>query len=82
VSFISISLWLYTPEVYPNRMRALGCGIGTAWYRVAVIIAPIMAGLIVSEYSLSQCLCHVWSGNFDRLCDHRSVRDGDQGKNS
>ena len=34
-------------------MRALGCGIGTAWYRFAAIIAPIMAGLIVSKYSLS-----------------------------
>jgi len=30
----------------------LGCGIGTAWYRVAVIIAPILVGIIVTKYSL------------------------------
>jgi putative MFS transporter len=34
-------------------MRALGSGIGTAWCRVAAIIASSMAGLIVGKYSLS-----------------------------
>lgn len=52
VSAIAISLWLYTPEIYPTRMRALGCGIGTAWYRIAVIIAPMMLGLIISKFAL------------------------------
>ncbi|MGA3125552.1 MAG: MFS transporter [Candidatus Korobacteraceae bacterium] len=53
VSCNSISLWVYTPELYPTRMRALGCGVGTAWYRVAVILAPTLVGLIISRYSLS-----------------------------
>jgi putative MFS transporter len=53
VSCNSISLWVYTPELYPTRMRALGCGIGTAWYRVAVILAPSLVGFIISRYSLS-----------------------------
>lgn len=53
VSCNSISLWVYTPELYPTRMRALACGVGTAWYRVAVIIAPILVGLIISRYSLT-----------------------------
>jgi putative MFS transporter len=53
VSCNSISLWVYTPELYPTRMRALGCGIGTAWYRVAVILAPTLVGFIISRYSLS-----------------------------
>lgn len=53
VSCNSISLWVYTPELYPTRMRALGCGVGTAWYRVAVILAPTLVGLIISHYSLT-----------------------------
>lgn len=52
ISILSISLWVYTPEIYPTRMRALGCGVGTGWYRVAVIISPILVGMIVGKYSL------------------------------
>ena len=52
LSCVATSLFLYTPEIYPTRMRALGCSIGTAWYRVAVIIAPILVGVIVSRYSV------------------------------
>lgn len=52
VSMISVTLWLYTPELYPTRMRALASGVGTAWYRLGVTIAPTMVGLIVSRYSL------------------------------
>jgi putative MFS transporter len=49
---IATALYLYTPEIYPTRLRALGSSIGTAWLRVASIIAPFLLGLIVGIYAL------------------------------
>jgi putative MFS transporter len=50
---MSCAIWLYAPELFPTRMRALGSAVGTAWYRVAVVLAPIFVGLIVTHYSLA-----------------------------
>lgn len=47
----ALILYLYTPEVYPTRMRALGCSLGSAWLRVASALSPFIVGLIVSQYS-------------------------------
>jgi putative MFS transporter len=44
---VSIGLNLYTPELYPTRVRALGNSIGGAWQRVAAGIGPnVVAGLL------------------------------------
>jgi putative MFS transporter len=44
---VSIALNLYTPELYPTRIRALGSSIGGAWQRVAAGIGPnVVAGLL------------------------------------
>jgi putative MFS transporter len=44
---VSIGLNLYTPELYPTRVRALGSSIGGAWQRVAAGIGPnVVAGLL------------------------------------
>lgn len=51
-NIVCIVLWLYTPEIYPTRMRALGGGLGTAWYRVATAVAPILVGMILSRSSV------------------------------
>jgi putative MFS transporter len=40
-------LYLYTPEIYPTRMRAIGTGMATAWLRLASAIGPPLAGAIV-----------------------------------
>lgn len=53
ISSISLALYLYSPEIYPTRMRALGSSIGSAWLRVASAIGPYVVGVIVSGYSLS-----------------------------
>lgn len=50
---ITLSLYLYTGELYPTRIRALGTGIGSAWLRLASTIAPLLVGIIVSHYSIS-----------------------------
>lgn len=44
----NISLYLYTPELYPTRVRALGASIGGAWSRVGVIVGPIVVGALVA----------------------------------
>jgi MFS transporter, putative metabolite:H+ symporter len=46
-------LYLYTPELYPTRMRALGISMASVWVRVASAIGPIVTGLIVAQYSLA-----------------------------
>ncbi|MBC7341590.1 MAG: MFS transporter [Clostridia bacterium] len=53
ISSISLALYLYSPEIYPTRMRALGSSIGSAWLRVASAIGPYVVGVVVSSYSLS-----------------------------
>ncbi|SMG58412.1 MFS transporter [Paraburkholderia susongensis] len=35
-----ITAYVYTPELYPTSVRAMGCGIGGAWLKVAAIFAP------------------------------------------
>ncbi|MEU7486373.1 MFS transporter [Streptomyces sp. NPDC042319] len=42
----NICLYLYTPELYPTRMRALGCSVGGALNRLGVILGPILVGAI------------------------------------
>jgi putative MFS transporter len=42
-------LYLYTPEVYPTRMRAIGTGLATSWLRLASAIGPAVIGFMVGE---------------------------------
>jgi len=41
-------LYLYTPEVYPTRMRVIGIGLATSWLRVASAIGPPIVGVMVA----------------------------------
>ena len=50
VNSIAMALFLYTPEIYPTRMRALGVSVSSAWLRVASILGPIVIGLTI-QYS-------------------------------
>ena len=40
-------LYLYTPEIYPTRMRAIGTGLATSWLRLASAAGPVLVGAIV-----------------------------------
>ena len=40
-------LYLYTPEIYPTRMRAIGTGVATSWLRLASAIGPPLVGFLV-----------------------------------
>lgn len=47
VGSINAVLYLYTPEIYPTRMRALGTGAATCWLRAASAAGPLLVGYLV-----------------------------------
>ena len=49
VSTINIGVYLYTPELYPTRVRALGVGTASAWLRLASMIGPTIVGMIIGQ---------------------------------
>lgn len=46
-------IFVYVPEVYPTRIRALGVGVASAWQRVASVIGPIVIGYVLATFSVS-----------------------------
>jgi putative MFS transporter len=44
ISSLNLAIYLYTPELYPTRLRAAGCGVALAWARIGSIVAPPMIG--------------------------------------
>jgi MFS transporter, putative metabolite:H+ symporter len=49
---IGFSLYLYSAELYPTRLRAVGGGFGSAWLRAGSSIGPIMVGSIVADLGI------------------------------
>jgi len=48
ISTINIGVYLYTPELYPTRVRAIAVGTATAWLRFASIIGPTVVGMMLA----------------------------------
>jgi putative MFS transporter len=48
----SFSLYLYTTEIYPTRLRAVGVSVATIWARVAAFIGPLLVGSILPQYGV------------------------------
>ena len=53
VGTMSLAVYLYTPELYPTRTRALGVGTATAWLRLASIIGPSVVGMMLADSGLT-----------------------------
>lgn len=49
----TVLLYLYTPEIYPTRMRALGTGMATSWLRVASATAPALVGFVLPRFGIA-----------------------------
>ncbi|MDE2228633.1 MAG: MFS transporter [Alphaproteobacteria bacterium] len=47
ISILLAAIYVYLPEIYPTRMRALGAGTASAWYRIAAIVGPPTVGFIL-----------------------------------
>jgi putative MFS transporter len=50
---IAMSIFLYTAEIYPTRMRALGVSWASAWLRVAATVGPLIVGFALPRYGIS-----------------------------
>jgi putative MFS transporter len=47
IGSINAVLYLYTPEIYPTHMRAIGTGAATCWLRIASFAGPVLVGYLV-----------------------------------
>jgi MFS transporter, putative metabolite:H+ symporter len=50
---IAFSLYLYSAELYPTRLRAIGTGFGSAWLRAGSSIGPVLVGATVDSLGIS-----------------------------
>jgi putative MFS transporter len=48
MSTVNTVLYLYTPEIYPTRMRAIGTAAGTCWLRLASAAGPTVVALTMA----------------------------------
>ena len=49
ISILLASIYVYLPEIYPTRMRALGSGTASSWLRIASIVGPVIVGMILGQ---------------------------------
>jgi len=69
---IAMSIFLYTAEIYPTRMRALGVAWSSFWLRAAATVGPLIVGftlprlgiggvfLVFSVFALIGCVAAVF----------------------
>jgi MFS transporter, putative metabolite:H+ symporter len=49
---VAFSLYLYSAELYPTRLRAIGAGLGSAWLRAGSSIGALLVGSIVGLFGI------------------------------
>jgi MFS transporter, putative metabolite:H+ symporter len=49
IGSVNAVLYLYTPEIYPTRMRAIGTGLATCWLWLASAVGPFVVGFVVGS---------------------------------
>jgi putative MFS transporter len=53
LSTLVLALGMYTAEIYPNNMRALGSGVSAAWQRGAATVGPLIVASLLSGWGLN-----------------------------
>jgi putative MFS transporter len=49
---VTFSLYLYSSELYPTRLRAVGTGFGSAWLRAGSSLGPLLVGFVVGDFGI------------------------------
>ncbi|WKV52467.1 MFS transporter [Dickeya fangzhongdai] len=49
---IAFSLYLYSAELYPTRLRAIGTAFSSAWLRAGSSMGPLLVGFIMSGFGV------------------------------
>jgi putative MFS transporter len=49
---VSFSLYLYSAELYPTRLRAIGTGFGSAWLRAGSSVGPLLVAWIMDGFGI------------------------------
>lgn len=52
VQTIAFSLYLYSAELYPTRLRAFGTGCGSAWLRLGSSAGPLVVGYFSAGFGI------------------------------
>jgi MFS transporter, putative metabolite:H+ symporter len=52
-STCSVSLYVYTPELYPTRMRGFACGTAATMRNIGASLSPTLVGLVLGTYGIS-----------------------------
>jgi putative MFS transporter len=50
---MNMSIFLYTAEIYPTRIRALGVSWASFWLRIAATVGPLIVGFALPRYGIS-----------------------------
>jgi putative MFS transporter len=52
LSSVSVTIYVYTAELYPTRIRALGTGMGSTVRNVFATLSPTLVALMLTNYGL------------------------------
>jgi putative MFS transporter len=80
IGSINAVVYLYTPEIYPTRMRAIGTGVATSWLRIASAIGPWLIGVMLgtggvdSVFLLFAAVAVVGLAASTRMIETRNLR--------
>jgi MFS transporter, putative metabolite:H+ symporter len=53
ISSLNLLLFLYTAEIYPTRMRAMGVSWASFWLRIAAAVGPLVVGFALPFYGIA-----------------------------
>ncbi|MDX3895460.1 MFS transporter [Pusillimonas sp.] len=53
ITFLLCGLYVYSPEIYPTRIRATGAGAASAWLRIGSILGPVVVGALLTHVSIN-----------------------------
>jgi putative MFS transporter len=52
LSSVSVSIYVYTAELYPTRMRAFGTGMGSTVRNIFATLSPTLVAVMLTDYGL------------------------------